>query len=159
ADVSDGINVFDSGPGGDQYFTAVEVMRPIQDPEHIINNILHWSQTARTICPACHLTNLGFNHVNAAIDQRLKVGLDGWMIPHSVINGGYKNDGRRNGKRKCLEKIAGDARRKSRNAIRSRRSNEEEIDRLCDKDVIERAFEIAAGVRALEYIDVDLMPG
>jgi hypothetical protein len=51
---------------------------------------------------------------------------------------------------KCCQEIIRNACCKSRNAIGSRGSNEEEIDRLCDEDVIECAFEITAGVGTFE---------
>jgi hypothetical protein len=57
------------------------------------------------------------------------------------------------------EEIVREASGQLRDAIGGGRRDKEEIDGLCNEDVIESPFEIAAGLRAFKDVDVDLVAG
>ena len=134
-------------------------MRPLQDRHHEFDDLLNRRQPSWTVGPARHLADFRMDHVNAAIRQGLEIRLNRRVVPHSSVHRRRDDDRSGHCEVKRRQEIVGDACSQPRNAVGRSGRDEQQVDGLRDENVIERAFEVAAGARTFEDVDVDFVSG
>ena len=132
-------------------------MRSIQNRHHTVDDLLDRREAAGTVGLASHLPDFRIDDVNAAARKCLEICLNRRMLPHARVHCGSNDYGSGYGQMECREEIVGHSICKLGNAIGGGRCDQKQVRGLRHKNVIESAFEVAAGSLAFKDVDVNLV--
>ena len=147
AEETNGVKGLARAAGGDENNFSCQVMTAAERIEHRVGNGLRLGHAACADHAAGQIACAWFNNADAALTQRFKVGLRGWVVPHIHVHRGSHQDRRLCGQVHCGEEVVGDAVGEFGQDVGRGRSNDQRIGPLRLADVL-NAILFACGFTA-----------
>ena len=141
-EIAHGIDLFASGAGGDQHGFARKILRCAESFQHGGDDGFILCQASRAGHAAGQISRAGFDDLHAALAQNLQIRLRRRMIPHVDVHRRSDDDGRGGREIERGQEIAGNALREVRENVGGGGSDDQRIDRLRDRDVLDGGVDI-----------------
>ena len=136
------VKVLASGPGGDQYRLAREIVAQSEHFANFLDDGLRGGQAARAGHAASQVAFIGIDDVHAARAQRREIFLRRGVLPHVDVHGRRHDDGSLGGEIQRGEEIVGDAVREFSENVGGGGRHKQQVDSLRHGDVFDGAFHV-----------------
>ena len=157
--IAHGIEVFASGPGGNQNCLVLQIFLRVENFAHGGEDLLLAGEPARASHPAGKIAFIGIDDFDAACAEHFDIFLRRGVVPHVDIHRGSDNDRSCRGEIERGEKIVGDALGEFRENIGCRGGDEKKVSTLSHRDVLDGALHVGvAGGGFFEEIGDDFLP-
>src|ERR1700678_2577755 len=154
------VDILTSRPSGDQNRLPVQIVPQSQHVPNFQHNRVRRRQPPCADHPARQISFVRRDDMNAARAQRRQIFLRRRVLPHIHVHRGSDHDRRLRSQIKCGKKIPSQPLRKFRQAVSSRRRDQQQIDALRHRNMLNRAFDVRRRsiLRAKNFGD-DFLPG
>jgi hypothetical protein len=141
-EIAHGIDLLPRRASGDQYGLAAQILRRAESFHHGSDDGFILSEAPRADHAAGQVSRAWFDDPDAALVENLEIRLRCRMIPHVDVHRGRDHDWRSRREIQSGQEIAGNALRELRDHIRSSGHDDEGINRLCDRNVLDGRIQI-----------------